>query len=54
MKTLTREEFTELAKNVRPRLRRELRFVPEEITDWHDRDFLAVMNRSNTEGVLVF
>lgn len=53
MDVLTREEFTELAKNVKPRLRRELRFVPEEITDWHDRDFLAVMNRSNTEGVLV-
>ena len=54
MKAMTRNEFAELAKTVKPRLRRELRFVPEEISDWSDRDFLAVMNRGKTEGVLVF
>lgn len=53
MKALTREEFAELAKSVKPRLRRELRFAPEEITDWQDRDFLAAFNRNKTGGVLV-
>lgn len=38
---------------VKPRIRRELRFVPEEITNWEDRDFIAVMNRSRSEGVLI-
>jgi hypothetical protein len=56
MKSLSREAFAQRIKEagIRPRLQRELRFVPEEITDWDDRDFLAVMNRSKTEGVLVF
>lgn len=55
MKRLTRQEFTDLvvASSVRPRLRRELRFVPEEITGWEDRDFLAVMTKSGNEGVLI-
>src|SRR6266542_1664777 len=55
MKAITRSELSELLKlsSVRPRLKRELRFVPEEITSWEDRDFLTVMNRSQTEGVLI-
>jgi len=55
MTPITRDELTGLlnANRIRPRLKRELRFVPEEIEDWADRDFLAVMNRSRTEGVLV-
>lgn len=53
MKVITREEFAELAKSTKQRLRRELRFVPEEISDWEDRDFLVVTNRSKTEGLLV-
>lgn len=51
MKKFTREEVASLP--VKPRLKRELRFVPEEISDWNDRDFIAVMNKSKTEGVLV-
>jgi len=39
--------------SVKLRLCRELRFVPEEIVDWNDRDFLPVMNRSQSEGVLI-
>jgi hypothetical protein len=27
--------------------------VPEEITDWQDRDFLAVTNKQGNEGVLI-
>lgn len=41
------------AARIKPRIKRDLRFVPEEITDWADRDFLAVTNRSRSEGVLV-
>ena len=51
MKKLTREEVASLP--LKPRLKRELRFVPEEISDWNDRDFIAVMTKSKTEGVLV-
>ena len=54
MNAINREGFTERVKSVKPRLRRELRFVPEEISDWQDRDFLAVTNRSKSEGVLLF
>jgi len=53
MNAITREEFGELASGTRPRLRRELRFVPEEISDWESRDFLAVTNKQGSEGVLV-
>jgi hypothetical protein len=53
MNAITREEFSELISGVRPRLRRELRFVPEEITDWQYRDFLAVTNKQGNEGVLI-
>jgi hypothetical protein len=54
MNAVNREEFGELIKVLKPRLRRELRFVPEEISDWDNRDFLVVMNRSKSEGVLIF
>lgn len=55
MNTLDRSTLEELVKKeqIKPRLRRELRFVPEEVTDWEDRDFLAVMNRSRSVGVLI-
>lgn len=53
MKAITREQFAELVKPLKPRLRRELRFVPEEITGWEDRDFLAVTNKQGNEGVLI-
>jgi hypothetical protein len=55
MHTVTREEFETLLKqaSIKPRLRRELRFVPEEIAHWNERDFLAVLNKSKSEGVLI-
>jgi hypothetical protein len=55
MRAITRDDFADLVKtaNIKPRVRRDMRFVPEDITDWEDRDFLAVMNRSKSEGVLV-
>ncbi len=51
MKNLTRTDVAELP--IKLRLKRELRFVPEEISDWEDRDFIAVMNKSKSEGVLI-
>ena len=53
MNALSREAFTELTSTMRPRLRRELRFVAEEISDWESRDFLAVTNKQGNEGVLI-
>ena len=55
MKPITREEFSAMLEKARvtKRLQKELRFVPEEISDWQDRDFLAVCNRSRSEGVLL-
>ena len=53
MSPITREQFSTLTKGLKQRLRRELRFVPEEVTDWRDRDFLAVTNKQGNEGVLI-
>lgn len=53
MKPITREQFAELTKGLKQRLRRDLRFVPEEITNWQDRDFLAVTNKQGNEGILI-
>ncbi len=53
MNVITRTEFDQLVLPTRPRLRRELRFTPEAITDWDDRDFLVVTNKQGNEGVLV-
>lgn len=55
MNAIDRSQLSTLldTARVKPRIKRELRFVPEEIVDWENRDFLAVMNRSRSEGVLV-
>lgn len=55
MKALDRTQLALLVSeaHIKPRIVRELRFVPEEITDWESRDFLAVTNRSYSEGVLI-
>lgn len=55
MNSLDRQQFTTLlkAQRVRPRLVRELRFAPEAIDDWSDRELLAITTRSPAEGVLL-
>jgi hypothetical protein len=55
MKVLSRDEVDQLAQaaGIKPRLKRELRFVPEEVNNWENRDFLAITNRGGSEGVLV-
>lgn len=56
MKLPTREELIELLKEQRisKRLIRDLRYVPEAITYPEFRDFLTVMNKSSSEGVLLY
>jgi|ADGO01.1.fsa_nt_gi hypothetical protein len=55
MNSLDRESFAVLLKQerIKPRLARELRFVPEEIDNWNDLDMLAIAARSKNEGVLL-
>lgn len=47
--------MSELLANsrIKRRLREELRFVPEAVANWEDRDFLVVTNKSGSEGVLI-
>ncbi len=40
--------------DIRPRLRKVLRYVPEEITYPEGRDFIAVTDKSGNEGVLIY
>jgi len=53
---ITREEFAErvVVARIKPRLRKILRFVPEEIIEWDSRDFLAVTDKAGNEGVLLY
>lgn len=49
-------KLRELLKDARikPRIIRELRYVPSEISHSESRDFLVIMNKSRSEGVLLF
>jgi hypothetical protein len=51
-----RDELTALLKKhgASKRLQRDIRYVPEEITYADERDFLAVTNKAENEGVLVY
>lgn len=42
------------AAMVKKRLRAELKYSPEIISDWDTHDFLAVFTKTGREGVLVF
>ena len=55
MQKLTQQDFEVLLSDftVKPRLKRELRFHPEQILDWEKREFVTVMNRSRSEGVII-
>lgn len=39
---------------IKPRIIRDLRYAPAEISYPESRDFLAIMNKSRSEGVLLF
>lgn len=55
MEPIDRDTWQHLLSGVRisPRIKRELRFTPESIDDWSNRDFITVANKSRSEGVLV-
>ena len=56
MNAIDRDELKrrmEIAR-IKPRVRRTIRFVPEEIKNWAERDFLAVMDKPRHEGVLLY
>ncbi len=52
----TRDEFAQCIKiaGIKPRLRRIVRYVPEEIIAPEHRDFLAVTDKSGNHGVIIF
>ncbi len=56
MNQITRDEFAKLLKDhtISRRLRNSLRYVPEEITHWSEREFLAVTDKAGNEGVLLW
>ncbi len=55
MKAITREDYAALLKSsrIKPRLVRDLRFVPEQIDDWANRDYVAVTTKSGNEGIML-
>lgn len=52
---IDRPQFSKLIMRfiLKPRLLKALRFIPEQIDSWQERDFLAVTTKSGLEGVLV-
>jgi hypothetical protein len=55
MKSIDNTVFEQIAKNagVRGRLLRELRFAPEQVADWDEREFIHATDRTGDKGVLV-
>lgn len=56
MLPIDRDAFALLVKSspAKLRLRKTLRFVPEEVANWDLRDFLIVTDKSGREGVLLY
>lgn len=56
MKLIDRDHLRQLLRGagIKPKFASELRFTPEAIQDWQDRDFITVTNRSRNAGVLVY
>jgi len=54
VKYIDRESLIVLlkARRTKPRLMRDIRFVPEEVAHWDKREMLAVFTKSANEGVL--
>lgn len=52
----TRDELAQTLKQhrVSRRLVRDLRYVPEEVTDANEREYLAITTKSGNEGVLLY
>lgn len=56
MKLPRREKLDALLKvhRISKRLQRDIRYVPEEIANINERDFLAARTKSGAEGVLLY
>lgn len=55
MKSFDLTDFEQIVKaaGVRGKLLRELRFVPEQIADWDEREFVHTTDRTGDKGALV-
>ena len=55
MNRIDRDELSSILDRTKisNRLKQSLRFVPEEIASWEDLDFIAVANKSGSEGVIL-
>lgn len=55
MKEIDRDTLITLLKErrVKPRLIRDIRFVPAEISHWSERELLAIFTKSGNGGVLL-
>lgn len=55
MNQLTNQIVTDLLRqaSIPARLIKSLRFTMEAMSDWEDRDFIAIFNKAHTEGVLI-
>lgn len=38
---------------IKKKLRAELKFAPDTVTDWNERDFIAITDRHRSQGVLI-
>jgi hypothetical protein len=54
MKAITTERYEQAiaASSIKPKFVRELRPKFDLVTDWEDREFLPITNRSGNEGIL--
>jgi hypothetical protein len=39
--------------SIKKKLRAELKFTPDTVTDWNERDFIAITDRHRSQGVLI-
>lgn len=55
MKEIDRDSCIALLKErrIKPRLIRDIRFVPSEVANWSDRELLAIFTKGGNEGVLL-
>lgn len=56
MELVSKDELAKICseQGIKRRIVRELRYVPSEVVSPKSRDFLVVMNKSGTEGVLIY
>lgn len=55
MKQLTKKSIESILDEfgIKKKLRLELKFFPDEATNWSERDFIAITDRHRSQGVLI-